>query len=128
MATDHVTETIDVVLVGVDDLAEGEKRTFEAGDFEVLVCRVRGELFAVDNTCSHQEARLCEGRLVGYRITCPKHSAQFDVRDGSHKNPPAYRGIARFDLVSGAAGTAVRVPARKVEAPGFDTGPMIRSR
>lgn len=108
-----MSETIEVSLDGVDSIPEGAMRTYVAGEFEVLVCRVRGELYAVDNRCSHQEQRLCEGRLIGYRITCPKHSAQFDVRDGSHKNPPAYKGIATFELIASDAAVRVRVPAAK---------------
>ncbi len=122
-----MSETIDVPLAGVESIPEGGMRPFPAGAFEVLVCRVRGELYAVDNTCSHQEAKLCEGRLVGYRITCPKHSAQFDIRDGSHKNPPAYKAIATFELTVSDGAHYVRVPARKpAPNPGIGPWPMPR--
>lgn len=72
------------------DLAEGAvRRVDDLGPHGVLVCRVRGELFALDDNCSHRDARLSEGRLRNHTITCPLHGAQFDVRTGEPKGPPA---------------------------------------
>jgi nitrite reductase/ring-hydroxylating ferredoxin subunit len=61
--------------------------TFE--EREILLCHTAEGLFAVDNLCSHAEARLCDGRLKGYRIFCPLHGGAFDVRDGSALARPA---------------------------------------
>lgn len=73
-----------------DDLPEGTMRRVEAvGDHGVLVCRVKGVLYAIDDNCSHRDARLSEGRLRHYEISCPLHGAQFDVRTGEPKGPPA---------------------------------------
>jgi nitrite reductase/ring-hydroxylating ferredoxin subunit len=124
-----VIELIDVPLPGAEAIAEGEKRTFAAGEFDVLVCRVKGVLYAVENRCSHQDTPLCEGRISGHFIICPKHNAQFDVRDGRHKGPPAYKGIARFDLAIGADGVSVTVPAKKQPKDlGIGAAPMIHRR
>jgi 3-phenylpropionate/trans-cinnamate dioxygenase ferredoxin subunit len=123
--SDHVTVALD----GAGTLAEGEKRTYRAGDYDVLVCRVRGTLYAVENLCSHQESALCDGPLVGHLITCPKHNAQFDLRTGKHQGPPAWRGIARFEVIEGAQHVTVRVPARRRPPDaGMGQGPMIRTR
>lgn len=72
------------------DLADGVMRRVDGvGTHGVVVCRVKGELFALDDNCSHRDARLSEGRLRNHTITCPLHGAQFDVRTGDHKGPPA---------------------------------------
>ena len=87
-------------------LTDGSMRCFEdAGEFGVVVCRVRGTLYALEDNCSHADAPLSEGRLRGHTLTCALHGAQFDVRDGSSAGPPALWGVATFG-VDASEGTA----------------------
>ena len=89
-----------VELGDLGDLADGELRCFEqVGRDGIVVCRVAGQLYALDDNCSHADTPLSEGRLRGYAITCPLHGAAFDVRDGSHSGPPAWEGVASHDVV-----------------------------
>ena len=76
------------------DLADGQLRCFEdVGRDGIVVCRVAGALYALDDNCSHADTPLSEGRLRGFGLTCPLHGASFDVRDGSHSGPPAWEGV-----------------------------------
>jgi 3-phenylpropionate/trans-cinnamate dioxygenase ferredoxin subunit len=50
---------------------------------KVLICRAAGELYAVENRCTHQEAELEGGRIRGCFISCPLHGVRFDLRDGT---------------------------------------------
>jgi nitrite reductase/ring-hydroxylating ferredoxin subunit len=84
----------------LSDLVDGELRCFEAiGSDGIVVCRVAGRLFALDDNCSHADTPLSEGRLRGYGLTCPLHGASFDVRDGSHSGPPAWEGVAAHEVI-----------------------------
>ncbi|MBV9619753.1 MAG: Rieske 2Fe-2S domain-containing protein, partial [Gammaproteobacteria bacterium] len=56
---------------------------------EVVLCRTREGLYALDNICTHAHARLCEGRLRATRLVCPLHGGAFDIRDGRPLGPPA---------------------------------------
>ena len=88
------------------DLADGQLRCFEDfGRDGIVVCRVAGELYALDDNCSHADTPLSEGRLRGFGLTCPLHGASFDVRDGSHSGPPAWEGVGchAIDEVDGVA-------------------------
>ena len=67
----------------------GSMRACTVGTRELVVCHTRAGLFALDNICTHAEARLCEGRLRAMRLVCPLHGAAFDVRDGRVLAPPA---------------------------------------
>ena len=83
-----------IELGDLSDLADGELRCFEQiGPDGIVVCRVAGALYALDDNCSHADTPLSEGRLRGYGLTCPLHGASFDVRDGSHSGPPAWEGV-----------------------------------
>jgi 3-phenylpropionate/trans-cinnamate dioxygenase ferredoxin component len=48
-----------------------------------------GELYAVDDTCTHQDASLADGWLEGCLVECPLHSSRFDLRTGAVDGPPA---------------------------------------
>lgn len=49
---------------------------------EIAICTVGDAVYAVDNLCTHGNARLCDGFLDGHEIECPLHQGKFDVRDG----------------------------------------------
>ena len=49
---------------------------------EIALYGVDGEVYATDNLCTHGNARLCDGFLMGHEIECPLHQGRFDVRDG----------------------------------------------
>lgn len=69
-----------------------------AGGRDIVVCRTKEGVFAVDNICTHAYARLNEGRLRGFRLICPLHGAAFDVRDGRPLGAPASRPLATHSL------------------------------
>jgi 3-phenylpropionate/trans-cinnamate dioxygenase ferredoxin subunit len=49
---------------------------------EVLLARVGGSYYAVDDRCPHMGGDLSAGKLEGTIITCPRHGSQFDITDG----------------------------------------------
>ena len=86
-------------LGNLDELKDGDFQVFEdIGDYGVVVCRVNGELFGLEDNCSHADTPLSEGRLRGYQLTCPLHGTSFDVRTGEHSGPPAYEGVPCFKI------------------------------
>ncbi len=125
-----MSETLLVPLEDIDSLAEGEMRLYQAGVFEVVVCRVQGALYAVENKCSHQARPLVRGRLRQYRLICPVHGAAFDVRDGSHTSPPAFCGISSFPVMHTEQGVCIEVPQERAKptADPFSNPQMMRTR
>lgn len=66
------------------------------------VCVVRlasGEVFAIADTCPHEEASLSEGFLEDGAVECPWHSSLFDVRTGELLGPPATEPVETFPVV-----------------------------
>ena len=98
------------------DLDNGELTTCEVGDLEILLCRVDGRLYAIEDNCSHADTPLSEGRLSGFQVNCPLHGASFDVRDGTHSGPPAYTGVRCFEIVEDDSGVTVKIENKKSEA------------
>ena len=80
----------DYVAVGKpNDFPEGEMRRVDAGTLAVLIVRLKGQLHAIANTCSHAGGPLNEGMLEDGIVTCPWHASRFCVLDGSVKGGPA---------------------------------------
>ncbi len=52
-----------------------------------------GEIFAIDDTCTHQDASLADGWLLGCEVECPLHASKFDLRTGQVDAPPAKVGV-----------------------------------
>lgn len=65
----------------------------------IAIFNVDGVLFAIDDTCTHQDASLSEGWLEGCLIECPLHSSSFDLRTGKPTAPPAKRPVRTYHLV-----------------------------
>jgi nitrite reductase/ring-hydroxylating ferredoxin subunit len=96
-----------IELGDLSGLRDGQMRVFpDIGENGIIVCRVAGQLHALEDNCSHRDARLSEGRLRGSLITCPLHGAQFNVCDGQQQGPPAVLPVASFPVTE-AGETAV---------------------
>ncbi|MFF9627333.1 bifunctional 3-phenylpropionate/cinnamic acid dioxygenase ferredoxin subunit [Streptomyces griseosporeus] len=77
----------------LEDLPEGESVRVET-DPPVAVFRTdEGELYAIDDTCTHQDASLSDGWLEGCLVECPLHASSFDLRTGRPTCLPARRPV-----------------------------------
>lgn len=82
----------------ISEVPPGTAKVYEVGDRTVAVCNVGGELYAVDDVCTHDEGSLDQGDLEGFEIECPRHGARFDVRSGEVKALPAVLPIDTFKV------------------------------
>lgn len=87
----------------VDDIPEGEVRVVACGARSLALSNVEGQLYAIDNVCTHDDGPLGEGRLQRGRILCPRHGAAFDARTGKVLTLPAVRDVTAYEVtVQGA--------------------------
>ncbi len=71
------------ILVGkTSDIPPGEMLKVESEGKEILVANENGNYFAMDDTCTHQNASLSEGTLEGSTVTCPWHGSTWDCKSG----------------------------------------------
>lgn len=77
-------------VASLDEIEPGTARVVEAGGQSIALCRVEdGDLYAIENRCTHDDGPLGEGELDGDRIECPRHGALFDVTTGRAVTLPA---------------------------------------
>ena len=82
----------------VSQLPEGHLHKIKLGDYEVLLANVKGDVYAVENKCSHYHLPLDQGALCEHRLRCPFHHACFDLRTGEQLEAPGMDGLPRFDV------------------------------
>ncbi|MFE5029084.1 bifunctional 3-phenylpropionate/cinnamic acid dioxygenase ferredoxin subunit [Streptomyces sp. NPDC056656] len=76
----------------LEDLPEGGSVRIDTAP-PIAVFNADGELYAIDDTCTHQDASLSEGWLEGCLVECPLHEASFDLRTGRPTCLPARRPV-----------------------------------
>ncbi len=80
------------------ELANNDSRAVTINGSKVLICRAAGELYAVENRCTHQEAELEGGRIRGCFISCPLHGVRFDLRDGTPMGQLTRQALAIYEV------------------------------
>ncbi|MET3652412.1 non-heme iron oxygenase ferredoxin subunit [Dyella japonica] len=89
----------DWVFVGTrSEMLPGEFKVVWDGDTAIAVYNIDGDLYAIEDVCSHDGGELAGGQVHGFEVECPRHGARFDVRTGAVMCPPAYEPIASFPV------------------------------
>ena len=83
------------------DVPEGTVRVRRVGDREIALCNVDGEIYAIDNVCTHDEGSLDQGELdaaVAREVDQQRADALTRGRrtagDTGHLERPGHRGTA----------------------------------
>ncbi|MDA0351174.1 MAG: non-heme iron oxygenase ferredoxin subunit [Chloroflexi bacterium] len=84
----------------IDDIPEGEVRVVECAGRSLALSNIDGELYAIDNVCTHDGGPLGEGRLQRGRVICPRHGAAFDAKTGKVLSLPAVRDVAAYPVTT----------------------------
>ena len=96
----------------LDELPPGTARVVPAGELTIGVYNLDGELYALEDRCSHDDGPLCEGDWDAETgvVICPRHGANFDIRTGRALTPPAYLPVDTFPVRVGDGVIKVDVP------------------
>lgn len=103
-------------LVGAEaDFVENQFRIFDVDGRSVGVVRTKSGFFAVNNTCPHQGAAICEGRVGGTMTasnpheyeysedvlvaTCPWHRWEFELGTGKSYGQVTGRKLLTFEVL-----------------------------
>ena len=74
----------------LDQIARGGLLAVEAGHERICLARLDdGAVYAIADTCTHEEASLSEGEIWEQSVQCPQHGSLFDLRTGAVTGLPA---------------------------------------
>jgi nitrite reductase/ring-hydroxylating ferredoxin subunit len=93
----------------------GGRSLFEFDGKSLALFNVDGGLYAIDDSCPHQGASLCGGRLEGRAIQCCAHGLRFDLASGYLLNSTKLK-VANYP-VEVVDGQAFIVIVPEVSAP-----------
>ena len=85
----------------LEELPEGEMRLVEVDGRKIGVFRCgNGDLYAIEDRCSHDDGPLAEGGFDAGACTveCPRHGSLFDLTTGRPKTLPAYAPVETFPV------------------------------
>lgn len=86
-----MTESIRIA--GLDELPEGRGVRVEVGPHRVALFRLPDAVYAIGDRCSHAEASLSEGDVLGHEVECPRHGSEFSLETGEPASFPATRPV-----------------------------------
>ncbi len=150
----HLSEGADRTFSGESHLSEGADRTFsgeslaprfrpacrledvpepgalrvEFDDIDVAIVRSEGQVFAIEDVCSHAEVALSEGEIEGCTIECWMHGSRFDLRSGEPTGPPATVPVDVFDVQLLDGVVYVNTATTKTNGPGANGSPVLKQK
>ena len=85
-------------VAALSEMQPGQRKLVELDEITVALFNIGGELYCIEDICSHDGGPLADGTLDGYCLECPRHGAQFDVRDGSVLSMPAVVPVPTYEV------------------------------
>lgn len=104
----------DLDVCPLEELPPGAVKIVTGGGLTIGVYNLDGELYALEDRCSHDDGPLCEGDFdleEGFAV-CPRHGAHIDIRTGTALTLPAYLPVDTFTVKVEAGTVKVEVPSR----------------
>jgi 3-phenylpropionate/trans-cinnamate dioxygenase ferredoxin component len=98
---DEAAVAASITVCGAEELPEGAMRLVEVDGRKIGVFRCGGgELYAIEDRCSHDDGPLAEGEFDADACTveCPRHGSLFDLQSGRPKTLPAFQPVDTFEV------------------------------
>ena len=82
----------------LDEFPPGSSKIVTVGWTSIGVYNCGGELFAIEDRCSHDDGPLAEGEFdaAACTVECPRHGSLFDLTSGRPRTLPAYAPVQTF--------------------------------
>lgn len=87
-----------VKAMAVDELPPGTSRVVTIDGRRIALFNVAGTLYAIDDTCTHEEASLGTGAVHGEVVACPKHGSRFHIPTGRVLSLPAVVPVNTYQV------------------------------
>lgn len=121
------------VVAPLCELGPGTRKRVVIDGKPILVLNIKGEVFALSDTCPHRGASLARGILTGHVtssapseyvytrsgeiLRCPWHQWEFDVRTGRSWCDPKRMRLMQLDVTVEPGATLIEGPYRATTFP-----------
>ena len=88
------------VVARLDELTSGTPLRVLVGGRPVALVRIDDDVYAIGDTCTHQDISLAEGEVDcdDRTIECWKHGSAFSLVDGESQALPATKAVPVYDV------------------------------
>ncbi len=88
-----------ISIARLEDLPPGSSKLVEYGIYRIAVFNLDGEIYALEDMCTHDGGPLATGRIVeGCQVECPRHGARFDIKTGNAMCMPAFMPTLTYEI------------------------------
>lgn len=98
-----------IKILDSNPLNPGQMMRVNIGEQILLLANVDGELYAIEDQCSHEDASLYNGALKGDCVECPLHGSRFDLKTGQPREEPATEPVKTFPVIIEEEGVFIRL-------------------
>jgi NAD(P)H-dependent nitrite reductase small subunit len=85
-------------VAALSELPEDEPFSAKLDDAYIALYRLNGQIYALDDVCTHEFALLSQGFIEDCAIECPLHQARFDIATGRCLSPPATEDVRSYEV------------------------------
>lgn len=116
-----------VRVASASQFADPGRELVELDDRVLVLLKVDGRFYCLDDVCTHDGGPLSDGPLEGHELACPRHGAKFDIATGAALTMPATRATQAHEVMVDGNDVLVRicepgwVPPAEVYFPPTDT-------
>jgi 3-phenylpropionate/trans-cinnamate dioxygenase ferredoxin component len=93
-----------------NELLPGEFIAVEVDGIMAAIYNIDGQLYAIEDVCTHDGGELAGGPVVGTTIECIRHGAVFDLKTGAALCAPAFAPTVVLETKVEKAQVFVRDP------------------
>jgi len=95
----------------LDEIPEPGTFGIELNGTPLVIVRTDGEVYALDEFCTHEEVSLADGEVYDHTLECWLHGSCFDLRSGKPTGPPATKPLSTYPVRIDGNDVYVAVPA-----------------
>ena len=99
-------------IAAADEVPPGSLRHVELEGRQLCLANVADAgFFVIDDLCTHEQALLSDGELIGCEVECPEHFSRFDLRTGAVDSLPAMQPTVAYEVTLASDGSVlVEIP------------------
>jgi len=95
----------------VDDVSDPGTFAVELNGTPLVIVKSGGEIYALDEFCTHEEVSLADGEIYDCTVECWLHGSCFDLRTGKPTGPPATKPLATYHVRIDGGDVLVGLPS-----------------
>ena len=80
------------------ELSESAGTLVNIGEKKIALFKIRGQVYALDDACSHSGGPLSQGEVHNEEVVCPWHNGRFNICTGAAMDMPAETPVSTYKV------------------------------